>query len=138
MDKMRIIDGEMTAAGDICVMGDEPYPDGTPEDVRAWYREHPGEKGLAKAYADAANEFGWLALDVDDFDPGTPEHEAALGTVMKWLKLADELEKVILSIQRRRRDRIPRRGYNPILIRFMVRNGYRDAWGWWVPEPGRG
>ena len=97
MDDMRITDGEMTAAGDICVMGDEPYPDGTPEDVRAWYREHPGEKGLAKAYADAANEFGWLALDVDDFDAGTPGHEAALGTVLKWMKLADELVGQILQ-----------------------------------------
>ena len=136
MDGMRINDGKMTAPADICVMGDEPFPDGTPEDVRAWYREHPGERGLARAFAVADNEFGWLAHDAYDFEAGTPEHKAALETALAWLDLEEELRGVIFTIQRKRGDRIPRKGNIGILARFMARNGYRDAWGWWVPEPG--
>ena len=134
MEELRIEDGTMTAGEDICVMGDEPFPDGTAEDVRAWYHAHPGEAGLAKALAIADNEFAWLALDEGDYELGTPEFEAFSRTVGAWGKLSAELCMAVLSIQRLRHDRIPKKGYLPILARFMERNGYRDSWGWWVPR----
>ena len=135
MSFIGIAGGEMTAAGNICVMGEEPVTDRTPEDIREWYFRHPGEAGLAAAYADASNEFYWVADDLDDYAKGTPEWEKTAGIVDAWGDLTRELEMVILTIQRSKGDRIPGRGYFPVLCRFMERSGYRDSWGWWVPKP---
>ena len=44
----------------ILIMGFEPDPERTPEDVRQWYSQDRSEAGLAKAFAAASNKFWWV------------------------------------------------------------------------------
>ena len=123
MRSMVVKGGTMRVTEDVCVMGEDPVPGRMPEEVREWYRLHPGEAGLAQAYADASNKLGWIADEPYDHEEGSPEHEKACEAVLAWLRLTEELQMVILGIQRSRGDRIPKKGRFPILARFMERNG---------------
>ena len=59
----------------ILIMGFEPDPERTPEDVRQWYSQDRSEAGLAKAFAAASNKFWWVEDNIYDYPEGTPEHQ---------------------------------------------------------------
>ena len=122
----------------ILIMGFEPDPERTPEDVRQWYSQDRSEAGLAKAFAAASNKFWWVEDNIYDYPEGTPEHQEACRITDAWGAVMDELEHEIFAILRREGVEIPKTGRIGVLVPFMERNGYCDRGGWWVPKkPGK-
>ena len=68
----------------ILIMGFEPDPERTPEDVRQWYSQDRSEAGLAKAFAAASNKFWWVEDNIYDYPEGTPEGSRMRG-VRSWM-----------------------------------------------------
>ena len=122
----------------ILIMGFEPDPERTPEDVRQWYSQDRSEANLAKAFAAASNKFWWVEDNIYDYQDGTPEHQEACRITDAWGAVMDELEHEIFAILRREGVEIPKTGRIRVLVPFMERNGYCDRGGWWVPKkPGK-
>lgn len=81
----------------ILIMGFEPDPERTPEDVRQWYSQDRSEAGLAKAFAAASNKFWWVEDNIYDYPEGTPEHQEACRITDAWGAVMDELEHGIFQ-----------------------------------------
>ena len=94
----------------ILIMGFEPDPERTPEDVRQWYSQDRSEAGLAKAFAAASNKFWWVEDNIYDYPEGTPEHQEACRITDAWGAVMDELEHEIFAILRREGVEIPKTG----------------------------
>jgi hypothetical protein len=124
----------MKVTSDIIVMGEEPTPDRSPDDIREWYASHHDEKSLAEAYADADNEFWWVEDDIYDFEEGTPEYKKADERIQAWCDLAEELREKIFDILRAEGVTIPETGQRAVTSLFMERNGYYDGMGWWISK----
>ena len=67
----------VTLSEDVIVMGSDPLPEWTPYQVEIWYEQHPGEKGLATAFAVTSNKFWWVEDDIYDYVEGTSEYQEA-------------------------------------------------------------
>ncbi len=128
-----MINKELIITSDIVVMGSEPIPGLSPEDIRRWYASHQDEKGLASALAAVSNKF-WRVEDNEyDYEEGTPEYEESVRITNEWGVLMDELQDKIFDILKTEHVHIPRTGRIEVLKPFMERNGYYNGNGWWVP-----
>lgn len=116
------------------VMGKEPLPNMTAEDLKQFFADKQSEKDLADAFAMASNKFWWVEDDEYDYDVGTPEHVKAQSITDAWRKLMGEYEHRILSILQGEGIAVPETGRIDVLILFMKRYGYIDGNGWWVKE----
>lgn len=116
------------------IMGVEPCPDMTAEDLRSKYANMTSEKELADAYAIASNQFWWIEDDLYDYEEGTPEYKSALDNVASWKKILQEYEDKVFGILKSEGVTIPDTGRIKVLIPFMERNGYTDRSGWWIKE----
>lgn len=116
------------------VMGGEPYPNVTPEDIRSRFHGHLSEQDIADAFAVCSNKFWWVEDNVYDYEEGTPEYKKAQAITDEWCGLMDEYEEQILSILRSEGVEIPNRGWITVLALFMERYGYKDGDGWWIEK----
>ena len=138
-DNLEYID-EHTAIvkNPIVCMGRDPSPNMTPDDLRAWFKSHQTEQGLATAFARASNKAWWVEDDVDDYDPGTPEYEKAVNISDSWFDVMEEFLERIYIILRSEGVSIPEQGQVAVQIPFMERNGYSYGCGWWVKKEEHG
>lgn len=119
----------------VFLMDKEPIPGWTIDDLQEWYRCHPGESGLAEAFAAASNKFFWVADTEYDFEEGTPEQKEASERIALWGKTMDRLKEEIFEILKREGVEIPETGQITVLSPFMERNGFYDGDGWWIRKP---
>lgn len=116
------------------IMGGEPYPNVTPEDIWSRFHGHLSGQDLADAFAVCSNKFWWVEDNVYDYEEGTLEHKNAQAITAEWCGLMDEYEEQILSILRSEEIEIPNRGRITVLAPFMERYGYKDGNGWWIKK----
>ena len=121
-------------AENFVIMGGEPYPNITPEDVRSKFHGSLFGQDLADAFAVCSNKFWWVEDNVYDYEEGTPEHKKAQAITDEWGGLMDEYEEQILSILRSDGIDVPNRGRIAVLAPVMERYGYKDGNGWWIKE----
>ncbi len=117
------------------VLSREPLPDCTPDTIRIWLKEHCGECNLAKAFAVAHNQTGWLMHDLDENDDAITRKKYE-----SWWELESELCQRIIDIliiedpegtvQRKSGDK----GTHHVITPFMIRNGFSDGSGWWIGD----
>lgn len=118
----------------IICMGSDPFPEMTPDELRAWYAANHTEYGLAAAYAAASNKAWWVEDDIYDFEEGTPECDHAVAVCHAWFAVMDEFKEEIHDILRSEGIAIPEREQIAVEIPLMERNGYMDGCGWWVKK----
>jgi len=125
---------EICPSQDIFILGSEPIPGMTPDDIRQIYSENKTEEMLSGAYAAVYNKVFWVEDDIYDFDENTPEYCRAVEITDSWVTLMNELESVIFDILRRRGISVPDSGTLTVLIPFMDKNGYDFCDGWWIEK----
>lgn len=119
-------------ANSVFIMGSEPYPNVTPEDIRTRFHGCLSEQDIADAFAICSNKFWWVEDNVYDYAEGTPQHAEARAITDKWCELMEEYEQQIFTILRSEGVDIPECGRIVVLAPFMERHGYKDGGGWWV------
>lgn len=117
---------------DTVIMGGDPTPNVTIEEMDLFARQAETEKDLADAYAMASNKAWWVEDDIYDYEEGTPEHKEACRITEEWFAVAEIIRNKIFEILKSEGAEVTNRGYIEILKPFMARNGYRDGKGWWV------
>lgn len=119
----------------IIVMGEEPIPGLTPEDIQNWYNENRSEKALAQAFAVVSNKFWWVEDNEYDYEEGSIEHKKVCETTQLWGNLMDQLKAEIFVILKSEGVNIPETKQIDVLEPFMTRNGFYDGNGWWIKNP---
>ena len=109
----------------------KPLPSITP---KRWLEQHNNaetEKDLVDTYAGADNEAWWL--DDKTYDDNCPE--AIKKLCKEWFALLDELHTKLLQIAKREisKENFQEKPYIKWLEPIMLRNGYKNANGWWIP-----
>ena len=109
----------------------EPLPNITPEQWLERHNNAETEKELADAYAGASNEAWWL--DDETYDTDCADSIKIL--CKEWFHLVDRLIKKLLQIAKRENSQgeFQQTPIRKWLTPIMLRNGYRDADGWWIP-----
>ena len=116
------------------IMGQEPIPDKTAQEIRLLFAGRTMERDLADAFALASNQFWWVEDNVYDFEEGTSEHQEACRITDEWGELMDEYKERIFEILIHEGISIPETKQIEMLAPFMKRNGYIDGNGWWIKE----
>jgi hypothetical protein len=116
------------------VMGQEPLPNMSAEEVRAFFADKHTQEDLADAFAVASNKFWWVEDNVYDYEQGTPEHKEACALTDEWRDLMNEYLTRIFEILTSEGVAIPETGQITVLEPFMQRFGYIDGNGWWIKE----
>lgn len=116
------------------VMAEEPIPNMSAAEVKAYFADKHTEKDLADAFAIVHNKFWWVEDNEYDYEEGTPEHKAACAITDEWGALMDEYEARIFEILRNEGITIPKTGRISVLTPFMARHGYSDGNGWWIKD----
>lgn len=117
---------------DTVIMGGDPTPDVSIEEMKIIASQVETEKELADAYSMASNKAWWVEDDIYDYEEGTPEHKEACRITDEWFAVAEVIRNKIFEILKTEGVEVTNRGYIEILKPFMERNGYRDGKGWWV------
>lgn len=116
------------------IMGQEPTPDKTAQEIHILFADRTTEKDLADAFALASNQFWWVEDNVYDYEKGTPEYQEARRIADEWGELMDEYKTRIFEILMREGIFIPSTGQIKVLEPFMSKHGYVDGNGWWIKE----
>lgn len=116
------------------IMAEEPIPNMSTEDVKAYFSDKNTEKDLADAYAIADNKFWWVEDNVYDYEEGSPEYKAACTITEKWGALANEYKNRIFEILTNEGVTVPETGQIKVLEPFMARFGYINGNGWWIKQ----
>ena len=105
-----------------------------PNDVRQYLTEHPDDRALANAMAEAWNQAGRLGHELDETDDHWIEY-----AFWEWQELEHELFAEITK----RMELANQRGEAPydltkkgiwLIEQFMLRNGYYNGSGWWSKQ----
>jgi hypothetical protein len=116
------------------VMGQEPLPNMSAEEVRAFFADKHTQEDLADAFAVASNKFWWVEDNEYDYKEGSPEHKTACSITDAWGNLMDEYKHRIFEILTSEGVIIPATAQVEVLKPFMARFGYIDGNGWWVKQ----
>ncbi len=116
------------------IMGTEPLPERTAEEIRAYFEDKNSPKDLADAFALTSNKFWWVEDNVYDYEKGTPEYQEACRISDEWGELMDAYKARIFEILVREGISIPSTGQIKVLEPFMAKYGYADGNGWWIKE----
>ena len=114
------------------IMGGDPAPDVTIEDIRILAERASTEREISDAFAVASNKAWWVEDNEYDYEEGTEEYKQACRITDDWFEVSDILKGKIFDILRGEGVSIPDKGQISVLSLFMERNGYRDGRGWWV------
>lgn len=117
---------------DYFIMGSEPLPDLSVDDIRKWLSEHTDKQSIIDAYAAVYNK-AWCIEDNEyDYEEDTTAYTYACEQTNTWFALMNELQEIIFGYLRDEGIAIPEKGYNVVLAPFMEQHGYYDGNGWWV------
>ena len=119
---------------DFFIMGSEPLPDLSVDDVRQWLTEHTDKQSIIDAYAAVHNKAWWIEDNEYDYEEGTTAYAYACEQTDAWFTLMDELQEIIFGYLRDKGIPIPEKGYHKVLVPFMEQHGYNDGNGWWVKK----
>lgn len=114
------------------IMGGDPAPNITIEEMRVLAEQASTEREISDAFAAASNKAWWVEDNEYDYEEGTEEHKQACRITDDWFEVSDILKEKIFDILRGEGVSIPEKGQIAVLSPFMARNGYRDCNGWWV------
>ena len=114
------------------VMSQEPIPNMSASEVRAYFVNKKTEKDLADAFAVVSNKFWWVEDNEYDYEEGTPEHKMACAITDEWGTLMDEYKNRIFEIITNEGVTIPKTGQIEVLKPFMARFGYINGNGRWI------
>ena len=116
------------------VMGADPLPGRSPEDMRTIARHWRTTQELVDAYAEAYNKYWWVEDDEYDFEEGTEGYQKARAIAAAWRQVTKLLEEQILACAMNEGllEKRPDIGLIRRLEAFMKKYGYRDGRGWWV------
>lgn len=117
---------------DTVIMGGDPAPGVSIEEMKLIASQVKTEKELAVAYAIASNKTFWIADEEYDYPEGSPEQLVAIAHTDRWIKLMNELLEKIFDLMRAEGITIPNTGYLKVIKPFMEKNGYRNGSGWWI------
>ena len=116
------------------VMSQEPIPNMSASEVRAYFADKKTEKDLADAFAAVSNKFWWIEDNEYDYEQGSPEHKTACSVTDEWGALMEEYKNKIFKILISEGISIPATGQIEVLKPFMARFGYIDGNGWWIKQ----
>lgn len=116
----------------IVIMGGEPIPNVSIEEVNMMFAQAETEQKLANIYAMASNKAWWSEDDVYNYDENTPKYDEACRITDEWFATEKLVREKIFEILKSEGVSIPSQGYTEVLKSFMERNGYRDGRGWWI------
>lgn len=117
------------------IMGGDPVPGLTLEEMRAISDKELSTQELVDAYVCAHNKFWWV--EDDDYDEGTEEYIKACATTKAWAELMELFESRVVECAKREKlfgERLPNSGLVKQLEGFMDKYGYVDGRGWWVKK----
>ena len=117
------------------VMGGDPLPKKSLEEMWSIAKECRTTQELVDAYAGTSNKFFWSEDTEYDFAEGTEEHKDAGAFTAAWEELMDYLEARVIARAIEEgllAERQPNSGLVKQLDAFMRKYGYRDANGWWI------
>ena len=119
---------------DFFIMGSEPLPNLSVDDIRQWLTEHTDKQSIIDAYAAVHNKAWWIEDNEYDYEEGTTAYTYACEQTDAWFALMDELLEIIFGYIRDEGIIIPEKGYNTVLAPFMEKHGYNDGNGWWMKK----
>lgn len=119
---------------DYFIMGSEPLPDVSIDDIRKWLSEHTDKQSTIDAYAAVHNKAWWIEDNEYDYEEGTTAYAYACEQTDAWFSLLKELEEIIFGYLRDEGIMIPEKCQITVLALFMEKHGYYDANGWWVKK----
>ena len=117
------------------IMGGDPLPDRSLEEMWVIAQTYSTTQELVNAYAGAHNKFFWIEDAEYDFEEGTEEYKKACEITDAWGQVMDYLEERVVSCAIEEglfAARQPDSGLVKQLEGFMEKYGYRDGRGWWV------
>ena len=117
------------------IMGGDPLPDRSLEDMWVIAKNYSTTQELVDAYAGAHNKFWWVEDDQYDFEEGTEEHIKTRAVTEAWEQVLDYLEERVITCAIEEglfAERQPNSGLVKQMEAFMEKYGYRDGRGWWV------
>ena len=114
------------------IMGSDPAPDVTIEEMRIVAEMASTEREISDAFAIASNKAWWIEDNEYDYEEGTEEYEQACSITDEWFEVSGILKEKIFGVLRDEGVSIPDKGQIAVLSTFMEKNGYRDGRGWWV------
>ena len=117
------------------IMGGDPLPDRSLEDMWVIAKNYSTTQELVDAYAGAHNKFWWVEDDQYDFEEGTEEHIKTRAVTKAWEQVLDYLEERVITCAIEEglfAERQPNSGFVKQMEAFMEKYGYRDGRGWWV------
>lgn len=114
------------------IMGGDPSPDFTIEEMRVLAKQASTEREIAVAFAAASNKAWWVEDNEYDYEEGSEEHKKACRITHDWFEVSDILQEKIFTILRSEGVSIPDKGQMAVVSPFMERNGYWDGSGWWI------
>lgn len=117
---------------DFFVMGQEPFPEVSLDEVKKRFDGTLSEQALADAFAICSNKFWWFEDNEYDYEEGTLEYQQARAVTDAWHQLMEQYEALIFDVLRNKNITIPKQGTIRVLIPFMKENSYYDGNGWWV------
>lgn len=117
------------------IMGGDPLPDRSLEDMWVIAKNYSTTQELVDAYAGAHNKFWWVEDDQYDFEEGTEEHIKTRAVTEAWEQVLNYLEERVITCAIEEglfAERQPNSGLVKQMEAFMEKYGYRDGRGWWV------
>ncbi|WP_155828900.1 ATP-grasp domain-containing protein [Butyrivibrio sp. NC2007] len=117
------------------IMGGNPLPDKTVEEM--WYtaKNYKSIQELVDAYVGAHNKYGFIEDEIYDYEEGTEEYEQTKGIIDAWAEVEDYLQEKVVSCAKEEGLLAPRQKNSGLIKQmeeFMAQYGYRDGRGWWV------
>ena len=122
---------------DTVIMGGDPLPNRSLEEMWVIAKTYSTTQELVDAYAGAHNKFWWVEDDEYDFEEGTEEHKKACAVTDAWEQVMDYLQERVIACAIEEglfAEKQPDSGLVKQLEGFMKKYGYRDGRGWWVKE----
>ncbi len=117
---------------DICVMASDPAPNLTLEMAQEMFETIESELDLAVLYTNVENKFWWLEDDIYDYEEGSKEYIELRGTLDSLWTLLQLLKERIFDILRSEGIVVADKGQVKMVEPFMIRNGFKNANGWWI------
>ena len=117
------------------IMGADPMPTKSIEEMRDEVDSLTLTKDMVDAYATVHNKFWFIEDDIYDYTEGTIEYQRVSEKIDAWGALMDYLEKRILTLAEEEgliSAEVSNTGIVKRLELFMGKYGYRDGAGWWI------
>lgn len=122
---------------DIYVMGEDPFPELTLENVWDFIESAKTSQEIVDAYVVVDNKFWWIAGEIDEREEGTEKFEEDCAIAKTWEEPWNYMkERVIDSAKAEglmeEDEEYPHSvaALTPIVEKY----GYRNSWGWWIEK----